>query len=365
MKAGDDVFVTGNEFTPELEIKTVKVGRPHVVILGAGASRAACSNGDANGRSFPVMDDLVDLVGLADILSRHGVEYTDQNFESIYSSLAKDPELDKCRRELEQAISDYFMACRIPDAPTIYDHLVLSLRPRDVIATFNWDPLLVQAARRNSHVVDLPRFLFLHGNVAVGYCARDSIMGYLEKPCSKCECSFEPTPLLYPVEQKGYSNSPFIHAQWQDLHDALREACLLTIFGYSAPSSDVEAINLLQAAWGAAEQRNMEQIEIIDIKPESVLHATWSNFIHSHHYGTTSDFYESSIARHPRRTGEAYAATHLYGMWEHSHPLPKDAGFQELWSWYAPLVEHERRPGVAQRDRGNKLPVNSGGGSAL
>ncbi|MHA1748548.1 MAG: hypothetical protein ACTSXN_02865 [Promethearchaeota archaeon] len=41
------------------------------------------------------------------------------------------------------------------ESPTIYDYLILSLRKKDVIATFNWDPLLVQAAWKNRNF-DLP-----------------------------------------------------------------------------------------------------------------------------------------------------------------------------------------------------------------
>ena len=41
--------------------------RPHAVLLGAGASRAAFPSGDAGGRQLPVMSDLVDVVGFTSI----------------------------------------------------------------------------------------------------------------------------------------------------------------------------------------------------------------------------------------------------------------------------------------------------------
>lgn len=44
-----------------------------------------------------------------------------------------------------------------------------------------------------------------------------------------------------------------------------------TIFGYGAPVSDVEAVTLLNKAWGMPDDRVMEQFEIIDITPEEVL----------------------------------------------------------------------------------------------
>ena len=36
---------------------------PHVVILGAGASKAAFRHGDANGRSVPLMNELPEILG--------------------------------------------------------------------------------------------------------------------------------------------------------------------------------------------------------------------------------------------------------------------------------------------------------------
>lgn len=42
---------------------------PHIVIVGAGGSRAACPEGDQNGRHLPVMADLIDTVGLRPLLA--------------------------------------------------------------------------------------------------------------------------------------------------------------------------------------------------------------------------------------------------------------------------------------------------------
>jgi len=54
---------------------------------------------------------------------------------------------------------------------------------------------------------------------------------------------------------------------------------MLTIFGYSAPKSDVEAIELMKGAWGDKYKRNLEQIEIIDVKEEAELSNTWDDSI--------------------------------------------------------------------------------------
>ena len=39
-------------------------------------------------------------------------------------------------RNYQTAIFQYFSSLSLPGIPTIYDHLLLSLRPKDVIATF-------------------------------------------------------------------------------------------------------------------------------------------------------------------------------------------------------------------------------------
>ena len=61
--------------------------KPHVVILGAGASNQAFPQGDVNGKKLPVMDDLVEVVGLQSILDEKGSNYEYKNFEVLYSEL--------------------------------------------------------------------------------------------------------------------------------------------------------------------------------------------------------------------------------------------------------------------------------------
>ena len=335
-------FGPGDTFTPEMEVKTVRGGQPHVVILGAGASRHACPKGDAAKRILPLMKDLIGTVGLTPILDAHGVSGAGEDFEAVYSRLDGQPPFAKCCEELEERVHAYFSALRLPDHPTVYDHLVLSLRPRDVIATFNWDPLLVQAAQRNAMRVALPRLLFLHGNVAVGFCEKDKRKGPFPGRCPKCHQPFQPTQLLYPVKDKNYSRRPLIWDEWQDLLDAMKVACILTIFGFGAPATDVEAVELMRTAWPAPQKQTAQWVELVNKTPRDELLDQWKTFILSHHADTTTDFYESRIARHPRRTGEAWAATHLFGMWEGGHHLPENAGFPELWAWFHQLVAAEK-----------------------
>src|SRR5690348_2272984 len=68
-------------------IKNPEMQRPHVVILGAGASVAACPAGDRNGRRLPTMDNFIEILGLGSLLKRSGVASKPENFEAVYSSL--------------------------------------------------------------------------------------------------------------------------------------------------------------------------------------------------------------------------------------------------------------------------------------
>ena len=330
------------EVSVQEEIEQIGMERPHVVILGAGASCAAFPNGDKNDRTLPLMNNFIETVGVGDILSHVEIDFASSNFELIYSELYKDSKYDGIREQLEKKIYDYFTGMEIPDEPTLYDHLLLSLRDKDVVATFNWDPLLVQAYRRNCKVAKLPRLIFLHGNVAIGYCEKDKVLGINGNLCSKCRKPLCPTKLLYPIGEKDYEQDSFVSGQWEELAGHLKCAFMITFFGYGAPDTDVSAIKLMKDAWGEVDKRNMEQTEIIDIETEEELQRTWSPFIHSQHVDFVDDFYNSWIAKHPRRTGEAYFNQYYEALFISDNPIPKGLPFPELWEWFRPLLEVEK-----------------------
>ncbi len=74
---------------PALDIKANVNYSPHVVILGAGASVAACPRGDRNGRRLPVMANIVKVLGLGRIIEETSASFeTDADFELIYDELA-------------------------------------------------------------------------------------------------------------------------------------------------------------------------------------------------------------------------------------------------------------------------------------
>ncbi len=192
----------------------------------------------------------------------------------------------------------------------------------------------------------MPRVVYLHGNVRIGYCLQDAQKGLRGTNCSKCAQPFTPSRLLFPVEQKHYSQDPYISREWNSLRHALRSASVVTIFGFSAPESDVEAVRLLSEAWGTPYERNLEQIEIINIESEEKVRERWGRFIHSHHYDYCTDYFDSRLADFPRRSVESYVhqvspATEDE-MLQEPNPMPSNFGtLDDMWAWLHPIVVAE------------------------
>ena len=294
--------MTGSEMSVGDEIARVDALRPHVVLLGAGASKAALPNGDRQGRPVPLLREVAIDLRLADRFPSDLQELAKTDFEAAYSRIYD--VATGTAAEIECEVATYFASLDLPDAPTIYDSLLLSLRSKDAIFTFNWDPFLVQSRRRLlevDEVLDLPRHYFLHGNVMVGFCPDDRLSGLAGSRCRRYGRCLEPSRLLFPVERKNYQDGGFFESQWNAIASSLSRCFMLSIFGYSAPTTDVEAVNLLRQGWGDPDRRNMEQTEIIS-RPganDDALRETWAPFINSHHYEIHDSFYDSWIGRHP------------------------------------------------------------------
>ena len=334
------------------QVADTSAKRPHLVILGAGASLAACRNGDANGRALPLMNNLLDVVGLRPLFEAYEIEVQDTEFERVYSSLCLDPSKAALRMELEELIRHYFMELQLPDTPTIYDYLVLALREKDAIATFNWDPFLWQAMSRSRRVSSLPQMLFLHGCATLGFCETHCCAGVLEKGCPECHDDYEPVPLLYPVTQKNYTDHPYISSQWRLLQEFLGDALVLTIFGYGAPDTDVEAMDRIRGAWGPQQERQMEEVEIID-RPgcdEQVLRTRWHGLIHTHHFRVEGNYFDSVLAKHPRRSIERFVQVLSKARFADDNPAPRVHRLKDLQEWHLELVG-------AEKGNGSRLPV--------
>lgn len=325
--------MTAIESSIQDEIDDIKMNnRPHVVILGAGASKAAFPNGDRNGKQLPLMNDLVSMLDLKPMLLKAWINYSGENFELLYSQLHSNPKFHSILSEIEARIYDYFSTLELPDEPTIYDYLVLSLRKKDIIATFNRDPLLWLACFRNHSVISLPQIAFLHGNVAVGYCEKCIIMGDKRFICSKCGDHYKSSDLLFPITHKDYNNEKFIKLGRNALRNRLPNAYIFSIFWYSAPNSDVEAMNILEQARWNTKNKSQEQIEII-CRPggnhDQILNSR-EKFIFSHHVEVHEDYFSSSISRHPRRSCEAMFNTLINVQYLDDNLAPRGVSLIEL-----------------------------------
>ena len=88
----------------EQEIKQIQMGKPHVGILGAGASYTAFLNGDKNSVRLPLMNNFVDILDLNNLLSKTGIDFKTDNFETIYDQLHQNDAHREIRKELEKVI---------------------------------------------------------------------------------------------------------------------------------------------------------------------------------------------------------------------------------------------------------------------
>jgi hypothetical protein len=333
------------------EIEDFRPLRPHLVIVGAGASRAAFPHGESNGHRLPLMTDFTEIVPVAAILNKSGVDWRGKNFEEVYSLISENPEYHTLKSEIEQVVFNYFSELRLTDTPTLYDALILSLRRKDVIATFNWDPFLIQAWQRSARLTkSLPCMLFLHGNVAHGYCDGDRYQGLRGQRCPRCLEPFQSDRLLFPVVKKDYSSDPSINKAWEVIRVALQDSLAVTIFGYSAPASDKDAVSIMHEAWGNPEKRQFEAFEIIDVKSREEIRTNWAGFVYIDHYRTYTNFRDSMLARHPRRSGEAFLNQYIDGKFLEGNRIIEAKTLDELHEWFRPLIEVEEREGVSTNE---------------
>jgi len=326
---------------------------PHIVILGAGASLASFPKGDKFGRQLPLMNNLVEILDLEKEIGLIKPNNSLKNFESIYSDLYNNNPNHPLIEVIKSKIFKYFKELIIPDELTLYDKLILSLREKDLIATFNWDPFLGLAYQRNRHIKRLPRLVFLHGNVFVGICKKDKTTGFTNCACSKCGKMFTPTDLLYPIENKDYTNNPFIKDQWDQLKTFIKYGYLVTIFGYSAPKTDVGAKNIMLDVWKKNETRELAQIELVDVKSKAILEQRWAEFFIRDHYWTVKDLNDTYLLHYPRRSCEAFASATLQQDPWGTLTIPKTKSLAEYQQWILEsFIESET---FHDKDKKNKL----------
>jgi len=152
----------------------------------------------------------------------------------------------------------------------------------------------------------------------------------------------EPSPLLFPVTDKDYESDPVIRDEWNALRNALDDAYFVTIFGYSAPITDVAARKTLIDAFSSNQFREMAEVEIIDIRGREEIETAWQDFYFSHHYGIFDSFEHSQISHYFRRSCDAFAMASLQ-----CHPVPENSPVkistvEELRKFTVPLFREEQ-----------------------
>ncbi len=323
--------------------------RSHVVILGAGASRACCPNGDANGKQLPVFADLAAHLDLTEGLLEAGLPV--DNFEDAYSQAAQNPSYRQLAMDMEAAVQSYFGDLRLPAGPTIYDYLLRSLRPQDIVATFNWDPLLEQALQRfpAKHQEELPCHAYLHGSVALNQCNSCARLFSWTDTCPRCGEASSPQPLLYPVGDKDYASTPGLKEAWHNLHVGLDKAYMVTLFGYSGPATDYQAVRLFTEKWHGSPVATSGDIAFINTCSREAIEKAWATLLAKRddgriHWDLYRDYHATRLARFPRRsTEESYQRNVLLQRWRPT-PYPRCGTIAELDQHYEYLLAQEHTP---------------------
>jgi hypothetical protein len=81
MSTGD---LSDYEVTVEQERATILDGKPHMLLLGAGASKAALPDGDIHGRSVPLLRDVAESLSLVDTFPEDLKDLAVYDFEAAY-----------------------------------------------------------------------------------------------------------------------------------------------------------------------------------------------------------------------------------------------------------------------------------------
>lgn len=307
-------------------LKEKKLVDPHVVVIGAGASVAACRK-DKFGREVPLLRNIHHLLGLTKELKKyHFSDLEMADFELLYSNIYGKKEYGELVSFLENRVRDYFKELVIPDEITYYDYLILSLTSKDAIISFNWDPFLMQAYRRNLTVGNLPELIFVHGNVGVGLCHTCHVKGYADTLCPNCYKALDDMPLLFPIGKKDYDSHPIIHNEWSLAKHYLSRAAGITVYGYGAPQTDIEAVELMKTAYTESNIKDIAPFTIINlssVKDEQL--KKWKEFFDSEMMLYCETFEESLLWRNPRVSLET-----LFDARLQQHPREVERSFSKF-----------------------------------
>ncbi|HEX3031163.1 MAG TPA: SIR2 family protein [Bacillota bacterium] len=161
--------------------------------------------------------------------------------------------------------------------PQVYSHFVNKLTVSDAILTFNYDLVLESALEKAGMAYDYQLPLWpghpvspnhseipvakLHGSINIAHCSKCNRLYYLNRPFSgegKEQGPFIIPPTLF----KSYS-LPALRRLWYLAYCQLRQAEEIIIIGYSLPSADILAAQLL---FFAAQSKGLPRVTLVNGK---------------------------------------------------------------------------------------------------
>ena len=169
-----------------------------------------------------------------------------------------------------------------------------------------------------------------------------------------CRMALAESSIMFPHHEKDYASDGIIARDWAFVAKRLKAAFHLTIFGYSGPATDYKAKELLLDGWKRTPMRDFSHVEIVDVGDGDGLRRNWRAFIPFHHDMVVRSFWESTIARWPRRTAEYKTAASLYGAVSERIGPMRTGSLRELQAWHAEMAEAERELGERALSQGKK-----------
>lgn len=311
------------------------MGFKHLVILGAGSTIATIPNGDKNGEESYTLANLLKDKTFTSFLEKVQGNFSANDVEDLCKQLYKEDR--PLYYEFESLVRKKYARLELPEEFTILDRLVLSLTPNDAIVSFNWDDLVIQAYQRMSEYVPeemLPILAFPHGNAQAVYNNKH----YTSKRIVTSTSWFD-SPLNMPVDEIDYKSDVFINSQWHILDFFMRNAQMITFFGYRGPDSDEQDLKHLDELF--AKNEICDKIEIIDKDQESAVEVAkrlerfkmQPNWLYP-----CADFWHSTIAKYPRRT------LSVLDNWNYSvRTSAKEESLAEFLKHIGPLIEEEQK----------------------
>ena len=311
------------------------MGFKHLVILGAGSTIATIPNGDKNGEESYTLANLLKDKTFTSFLEKVQGNFSTNDVEDLCKQLYKEDR--PLYYEFESLVRKKYARLELPEEFTILDRLVLSLTPNDAIVSFNWDDLVIQAYQRMSEYVPeemLPILAFPHGNAQAVYDNKH----YTSKRIVTSTSWFD-SPLNMPVDEIDYKSNIFIKSQWRVLDFFIRNAQMITFFGYRGPDSDEQDLKHLDELF--AKNEICDKIEIIDKDQESAVEVAkrlerfkmQPNWLYP-----CADFWHSTIAKYPRRT------LSVLDNWNYSvRTSAKEESLAEFLKHIGPLIEEEQK----------------------